>query len=139
MSTFTPNSENTIRDTADMKNSFQITENVDLIDLTSDSDDERSDLTKTGGTYSNEVILVSDSEAGSPKNASKKPSMVTPEELADILEKHTITGDPREARMEPSSKLVRAYLIKNEPEFVRVTGYRNRVCARGVNRCNIPS
>ncbi|EHL00694.1 hypothetical protein M7I_3324 [Glarea lozoyensis 74030] len=124
MSTFTPDNQNTVRDIVDIKNRIQVTENADLIDLT--SDDERSDPTRSGGTYSNEVISISDSERGSPGNASKKPTMVTPEELAEILEKHSITGDPREARMEPASKFVRAYLIKNEPKFVRVMEYRNR-------------
>ncbi|TVY81576.1 hypothetical protein LSUE1_G003403 [Lachnellula suecica] len=56
----------------------------------------------------------------------RKPSDISIDELVKIMEENTILDDPRESRFERSSKLVRAYLIKNEPEFVRVTGYRNR-------------
>lgn len=43
------------------------------------------------------------------------------------MEANTLQDDPREKRTERSSKLVKAYLIKNEPEFVRVMGFRDRV------------
>ncbi|TVY54180.1 hypothetical protein LCER1_G004590 [Lachnellula cervina] len=56
----------------------------------------------------------------------KKPSMISIDELVKIMEANTLQDDPREKRTERSSKLVKAYLIKNEPEFVRVMGFRDR-------------
>jgi hypothetical protein len=57
----------------------------------------------------------------------RKSSMVSVEELVHIMELNTLQDDPREKRTDRSSKLVKAYLIKNEPEFVRVMGFRDRV------------
>ena len=57
----------------------------------------------------------------------RKSSIVSVEELVKIMEANTLQDDPRETRTERSSKLVKAYLIKNEPEFVRVMEFRDRV------------
>ncbi|TVY93142.1 hypothetical protein LAWI1_G001265 [Lachnellula willkommii] len=56
----------------------------------------------------------------------KKPGLISIDELVKIMEANTLQDDPREKRTERSSKLVKAYLIKNEPEFVRVMGFRDR-------------
>lgn len=60
-------------------------------------------------------------------NGPKKPSLISVDELVKIMEANTLQDDPREKRTERSSKLVKAYLIQNEPEFVRVMGFRDRV------------
>ncbi|KAG9232170.1 hypothetical protein BJ875DRAFT_381358 [Amylocarpus encephaloides] len=65
-------------------------------------------------------------EKKSLEGATMKPMMVTEEELVAILEKHTIGGDPRERNLDRSSRLVKAYCLKNEPEFRRVTEFRER-------------
>jgi hypothetical protein len=57
----------------------------------------------------------------------RKPSMVSPEELVKIMAESTLQDDPREKRIPHSTKLVKAYLLKNEPEFVRVMEFRDRV------------
>ena len=59
----------------------------------------------------------------------KKVEMVTPEELAAILERVTVAGDPRELRraMEPSNKQMLCFLVKNCTEFVICKGFRDRV------------
>lgn len=59
--------------------------------------------------------------------AATKSSTVSIEELTKIMEERTLCDDPRKPP-DQSTKLVKAYLIKNEPEFVRVTEYRDRVC-----------
>jgi len=57
----------------------------------------------------------------------RKPSMVSPGELVKIMAENTLQDDPRDKRIEHSTKLVKAYLLKNEPEFVRVMEFRDRV------------
>jgi hypothetical protein len=57
----------------------------------------------------------------------RKSSMVSPEELIKIMAENTLQDDPREKRISHSTKLVKAYLLKNEPEFVRVMEFRDRV------------
>ncbi|TVY22745.1 hypothetical protein LHYA1_G008593 [Lachnellula hyalina] len=59
-------------------------------------------------------------------NGPKKPSLISVDELVKIMEANTLQDDPREKKTERSSKLVKAYLIQNEPEFVRVMGFRDR-------------
>jgi hypothetical protein len=96
-----------------------------VIDLTGENDDEQS---LQDGIHTSRVHEVNPKESDTGFGEMiQRPSMVTEEELVAILEKHSLVGDPREGRMEASSKLVKAYLIKNEPEFVRVMEFRDRV------------
>ena len=101
---------------------------VILINLTDESDHEQLP-TKYKVNEPQVIVIddVSDQEGKSNESTVWKPTMVTDEELAAILKKHSLTGDPREERMEESSKLVKAYLIKNAPEFERVMNFRDRV------------
>ncbi|KAF4633576.1 hypothetical protein G7Y89_g4541 [Cudoniella acicularis] len=69
-----------------------------------------------------------DPQAEEPPNTPTmaKPSLPTVEDLAKIVAASTLHNDPREKRMDRSTRLLKAYLIKNEPEFVRVTEFRDR-------------
>jgi hypothetical protein len=109
------------------KKDAEATDKAVLVDITGEGDDEQYLQDGVFNSILHEVISISDSDPGSSRDIRQRPSMVTQEELAAILEKHSLTGDPRETLMEASSKLVKVYLIKNEPEFVRVMEFRDRV------------
>jgi hypothetical protein len=129
MSSFDSTTGGGVRTTENTKNNIMfIEEEAVLIDLTGESDNNQSLKAGMYGTCTTEVISISDSETESLEEVVKKPVIVTEDELVAILEKYSLTSDPREGRMDPSSKFVKAYLIKNEPEFVRVMEFRDRVC-----------
>ncbi|KAH8665751.1 hypothetical protein BGZ60DRAFT_378592 [Tricladium varicosporioides] len=58
--------------------------------------------------------------------AKEKPVLPTQEEVTKILKAATLHNDPREKNLDRSTTLLKAYLLKNEPEFVRVTEFRDR-------------
>jgi hypothetical protein len=47
--------------------------------------------------------------------------------LSRLMSGSTLLDDPRDAKLDKASKVVKDFLLKNEPEFVRVTQYRDRV------------
>ncbi|KAH6678420.1 hypothetical protein B0J14DRAFT_534761 [Halenospora varia] len=61
-----------------------------------------------------------------PPLSKEKPLLPTPEEVAKILEAATLHNDPREKNLDRATTMLKAYLLKNEPEFVRVTEFRDR-------------
>jgi hypothetical protein len=54
-------------------------------------------------------------------------TVVSEEELVKIMAANTLHDDPLGRQIEHSTKLVKAFLLKYEPEFVRVMEFRNRV------------
>jgi hypothetical protein len=48
------------------------------------------------------------------------------EELDKVISKMTLHDDPLEKELDKPTKLVKAYLFMNEPEFVRVMEFRDR-------------
>ena len=48
-------------------------------------------------------------------------------QLSEMMSGTSLFDDPRDAKLDNASKIVKDFLLKNEPEFVRVTQYRDRV------------
>ncbi|RDL42108.1 S-adenosyl-L-methionine-dependent methyltransferase [Venustampulla echinocandica] len=66
-------------------------------------------------------------DAFPPGEATKgKPTMVTIDELADMLEKGSLYDHPEGMKTDSSTTLVKAYMLKNEPEFGRLMEFRVR-------------
>jgi hypothetical protein len=53
--------------------------------------------------------------------------MPTVEELEELLAKTTLRDEPFGQEVERSTMLLRAYLMKNEPQFVQIMEVRHRV------------
>lgn len=47
--------------------------------------------------------------------------------LSRLMSASTLLDGPRDAKLDKASKLIKDFLLNNEPEFVRVTQYRDRV------------
>lgn len=56
-----------------------------------------------------------------------KVDMVTIEELADMLENGTLLDHPEGFKVDQPTTLIKAFLLKNEPEFRRLMAFRVRV------------
>ena len=57
---------------------------------------------------------------------SKTAIVTLGEELEKALSQLTLQDDPLDKEVDRPSKLLKAYLLKNEEEFVRVMGFRDR-------------